>query len=274
MTTTKDRLHQRAVRLVAANRDRVLPRALRRIARSYLDLDGNRSFAPLLNGEARVLEVLGAAGARVIFDVGANVGDWSRLALQLIPDAQVHAFEIVPATAEELARNFADSEQARVNGIGLGEAPGTVEIRFYPSFSEASGVTELPVDIPFELLRCPVTTGELYCAERGVERIDLLKIDVEGFEDRVLKGFEPMLQAGRVEVVQFEYGIPNITSHVLLADFSALFDELGYTVGKIYPLHVDFRAYDRTTDEDFRGPNFLAVKRTRGDLIARLAERS
>jgi hypothetical protein len=37
-------------------------------------------------------------------------------------------------------------------------------------------------------------------------------------------------------------------------------------VGKVYPTYVDFRSY-RLTDEDFRGPNYLAVRRERNDLI-------
>jgi hypothetical protein len=45
----------------------------------------------------------------------------------------------------------------------------------------------------------------------------------------------------------------------LLYDFHSFFKELGYVVGKIYPGYVEFREYDMLDDEDFIGPNYLAV---------------
>src|SRR5690242_12680956 len=101
----KTRAHQHAVRFVASRRRSLPMRALRRAARSYLDLDGNRNFVAAMNGELRVLQILGQSGARVLFDVGANVGEWTVAARALIPTAQIHAFEIVPDIADKLRRN-------------------------------------------------------------------------------------------------------------------------------------------------------------------------
>ncbi len=42
-------------------------------------------------------------------------------------------------------------------------------------------------------------------------------------------------------------------------------------VGKLYPNHVHFRGYDLRRDEDFIGPNFVAVHRGRRDLLEALA---
>jgi hypothetical protein len=85
-----------------------------------------------------------------------------------------------------------------------------------------------------------------------------------------VRGFAGMFDAGAIDAVQFEYGTPNIESHFLLRDFHAFFGERGFTV-KIYPDHVEFRAYDPLTDEDFRGPNYLAVRSERADLLTNLA---
>ena len=264
------RLHQHAVHAVASRRNSPPLRALRRIARSYLDLDGNRSFVPELNGEARLLRVLASYGAGCLFDVGANVGNWTRMALRLVPGAGVHAFELVPDTAAQLMRSLSGHSSVVVNALGLDRKDGEVQVRYFPTFSEGSSVTGTNVDLPFEWRTARVTTGDAYCAKCGIDRIDFVKLDVEGAEDRVLDGFAETLRAGRIGAVQFEYGVPNIDSHYLLADFHRRFAKLGYRIGKLFPNHVDFRPYDRTIDEDFRGPNYVAVRQDLRGLIASL----
>jgi FkbM family methyltransferase len=243
---------------------------MRRFARSYLDLDGNRNYSAATNGEERVFELIARAGCTCVFDVGANVGNWSLRARRLAPAATVHAFEVVPDTAALLARSTASDPRIRTNACGLAREEGQLEVRYYPTFSEGSGVTAA-VDLPFEVRICDVTTGDAYCARNGIERIDFLKVDVEGGEDSVLHGFRGMFGAGAVDTVQFEYGLPNIESHFLLRDFHAFFGEYGFVVGKIYPNHVDFRPYDPYLDEDFRGPNYLAVRSERAAVVAALS---
>jgi hypothetical protein len=70
--------------------------------------------------------------------------------------------------------------------------------------------------------------------------------------------------------VQFEYGYVNVLTKHLLRDFHQLLEAAGLVVGKIYPNHVDFRTY-RLPDEDFLGPNYLAVRRSQERLIAALS---
>jgi len=95
---------------------------------------------------------------------------------------------------------------------------------------------------------------------------------VEGAERLVLKGFSEALDAGRIDVIQFEYGKVAILTHFLLKDFYELFEDKGYAVGKIFPDHVDFRPY-KLEDEDFLGPNYLAVRRERADIIEALEKK-
>jgi hypothetical protein len=115
-----------------------------------------------------------------------------------------------------------------------------------------------------------VTTGDEYCAGRGIAHIDFLKLDVEGLELPALRGFEGMLADGRIDVIQFEYGFINLLPKFLLKDLHEFLNARGYAAGKVFPNYVDFREY-RLTDEDFMGPNYLAVRRDRSDLIALLA---
>jgi hypothetical protein len=106
--------------------------------------------------------------------------------------------------------------------------------------------------------------GDDYVRQRDLGTIDFLKIDVEGAEHLVLKGFRETLEARRIQCVQFEYGAFSIQTRVLLADY---YDALGrnYWIGKIFPGSVEFRDYHWTM-ENFRFANFLGVSRSRPDL--------
>jgi|tagenome__1003787_1003787.scaffolds.fasta_scaffold20844716_2 FkbM family methyltransferase len=268
---TRDRIHARAVSVVAGNRDRLPLRALRRIARSYLDMDAGRCFVPGLNGEHRVLTIVGAEPANTVFDVGANVGEWTASALASFPDAQIHAFELVPDTAERLARRFRADPRVVVNACGLDADAAEIEVTYYPSFSEGSGVNDAHPGFDAETRAARVVAGDEYCRERGIESIDFLKIDVEGGEQRVLAGFDGMLGTRAIKAIQFEYGLTNIVSRVFLADLYDRLGEHGYAIGKIFPKRVDFTPYDGRLHEDFRGPNFIAVAAGHESLVAQLA---
>jgi hypothetical protein len=54
-------------------------------------------------------------------------------------------------------------------------------------------------------MRVPVTTLDRFAATRGIDRVSLLKIDVEGFEPEVLRGAKGLLRAGAIDLVLFEY---------------------------------------------------------------------
>ena len=105
----------------------------------------------------------------------------------------------------------------------------------------------------------------------GIGDIDFLKIDTEGSENLVLEGLLDTLKNRDIKVIQFEYGYINIISKFLLYDFYQFFDELGYTIGKIYPKRVEFKEYN-LKDENFFGPNYVAVKSSETDIIESLAK--
>ena len=261
-------LHSRLTRLIARNRHRRALSGFARGARFYLDAYENWSYDIDRNGERRVLECLSAEGPKCIFDAGANVGKWTSIARQLCPDAQIHSFEVVEQTAGELRSRFAGEPHVTVVSTGLGKDQGEIAVKHYPESSEISGAIR-EYERAFELVSSPVQRGDAYCAEAGIDHIDLLKIDVEGMEYEVLQGFDQMLSNGAIGAVQFEYGPECILTRRLLRDYYTFFSERNFEVGKIYPRGVEFRPY-RFRDEDFRGPNYLAVHADKLELIERL----
>lgn len=223
------------------------------------------------NGEYYILQRLADADLTTFFDVGANVGDWSKTVLDLYPDGtDVYAFEIAPETLAKLQSTAGD--RIKINAFGLSDEDGVQEILFYRDKDTVSTlVTDNAGAIhpeAFERVSVPVRSGDSFCREQGIESVDFLKIDTEGAENRVLAGFSKMIAAGKIVIIQFEYGMANIYSRFLLKDF---YDLLGaeYAIGKLYPSGVDFKPYS-PRDENFSSPNFLAMRRDRSDLIERV----
>jgi FkbM family methyltransferase len=251
-----------------------IDKLLVRLHKEYENLD----YDFYKNGEAAVLRKLAATpGFRTVVDVGANRGDWSLIASELFPQATVHSFEIVPETYSRLVQNCGQRNNIVCHNLGLSDMEGTTTVFFSP---DRSGVATCVPDFSEqfhkyepEKIEARVSTGDLFCAAHGSETIDFLKIDVEGYEHKVLKGFEGMLKKGKIKIIQFEYGYINIDTHFLLKDFHEYLGDFEMKVGKIYPSYVDFRAY-RYSDEDFYGPNYLAVHSACGSCVDSLGNRS
>ena len=85
-------------------------------ANHFLSYYNGWCFELRLNGEERMLRALAQHLAEpTIFDVGANVGEWTGLALHHLPRATVHAFEISPPTAARLHASYQGDSRIKVN---------------------------------------------------------------------------------------------------------------------------------------------------------------
>jgi FkbM family methyltransferase len=236
----------------------------------------NSEFDIEINGEAMLMQRLRPFSPRTVLDVGANIGDWSIAALQYLPDATVHAFEIAPATSAKLIANAAGAgDRLIVNACGLGDTTGQIMLYYTPESDTASSTVSLAMDIArpnhgvtrIEEMTVPITTGDAYMAEHGLTHIDFLKIDVEGAELSVLNGFAGAFARKAIDLVQFEYGQVNLRTRVFLEDFCKFFTAHGFVVGKLLPQGVGFKSFE-LADEDFIGLNFIACRAERGDLVA------
>jgi FkbM family methyltransferase len=238
----------------------------------------NKQYDVDVNGEAATLARLRPFAPKILLDVGANVGDWSLAAAAALPEATIHAFEIAESTAAQLvARTAPLGGRVIANRFGLSDREGEVSIFISPESSTATSTRRDAIEIgaaehgirTIQEQTARVIPGDAYLAQAGIGHVDVLKIDVEGAEQAVLMGFDGAFARGAIDVVQFEYGAISVATRFLLADFHAFFEARGFVVGKILPEGVDFRPYT-PADEDFAGPNFIACRRERADLVEAL----
>jgi FkbM family methyltransferase len=225
-----------------------------------------------INGEFWLLDQIRHLSVEIIFDVGANHGDWSAAASARFPNAAIHAFEIVPATYEYLEDTARRVPNIRPNPFGLADHTGLVEVSVDPNNDGVSSILDLKGirELPQAAIPCAVRSADEYCRDQGIKKIDVLKIDVEGSENLVLNGFGDVWNDGNIGLVQFEYGMSNIYSHFLLIDFWKYFEAKNYRIGKLMPTHVKFTDFSPLY-EDFRGPNYVAVHNSRKDIFEALS---
>lgn len=246
---------------------------LRRIDRVSDRLRGV-SQDPEKNGEARLIRTLAMVRPEVVFDVGANVGDWSALARRHFPDACIHTFEVASETAAQIAERLGPEGFVH-NAFGLSDIDGEVSLKYYGDLSVLTTTLERSRfwDATFETRTATgrVRRGDDYCVEAGIDRIDLLKIDVEGVEHMVLRGFERMLRKGGIRCVQFEYGYANGDVHFLMRDFHEMFEGYGYVVGRVGPLGLELGEWTYAQNDFRSGPNYAALRADDTALIEALA---
>lgn len=133
------------------------------------------------------------SNAHVIFDIGANVGYYSlHWASRVAPGGTIHAFEPVPSTFAWLSRNIALNGLngvIRANNFGLGNVPGSVPV-FLPEFTGcgAASMKNLHPNESSREIEVKLDTLDRYFSSAGLDRLDLIKVDVEGAELFVLQG--------------------------------------------------------------------------------------
>jgi len=195
----------------------------------------------------------------LVFDVGANCGNWSKLALQIEPTLCLYLFEPLPQIfADKISKlsfsphlyNFAFSNQ-------VGKSA------FYNQnfeMSPGSGFFLRPQLIHSIKIEVDTDTIDHFCSLHQVDRIDYLKIDTEGGELRVLQGALNMLMSHQITTMQFEYGGCYLDAHTTLHQMMQLLTQAGYAVFRTSShglIHID--RWDNNSLEDYRYAIYVAV---------------
>jgi FkbM family methyltransferase len=263
--------------------------AIRILAAAYLAVFGRKAFYRwnqfLLNlgargmsvgdpmaktigpGEMTFLRRIARVPGLTVFDVGANVGEYSVRLAKLCPSVRIWAFEPHPGTYQTLSGVAARLGFNALN-LGFSDRPGQIDLYDYAGYPNGLGSPHASVyrqvieDIHGSEATAntvDVTTIDAFIAANNIEHINLLKLDTEGHELPILVGAQKALNAGLIDIVQFEFNEMNAISRTFLHDFYRVLP--GYT---LYRMVVDglakLGAYQPRTHELFFLQNIVAVR--------------
>lgn len=141
----------------------------------------------------------------VVWDVGANIGFYSELFSKWVgANGCVVAFEPYPESAEKIRQRLPDCGWLQIENVALGRQDSTARLTVFANHTtrnhvqyESAGAAGEPT------IEVPVCTGDTVRARLG--RVpNVIKIDVEGFEEEVLLGLDKTLASPEVRAVLAE----------------------------------------------------------------------
>lgn len=183
------------------------------------------------------------------YDVGANIGYFSRLAQSY--GAKVQAFEPHPKILKRLEENLSGLEQIQTNGIALSDQEGEFSLYVPKNFEKNEGVASLePMPDSVEV-KVQTKCLDQIC----FDQIHLMKIDVEGHEASVLRGAKQKLAKKQIDFIVFEeFGGPQ-------AETIQIFAQLGYKVCRLKKTLSGLKLLNLKHDKNipqWEPPNYIA----------------
>jgi FkbM family methyltransferase len=217
------------------------------------------------NGEKKLIHQLIKA-KMIIFDVGANVGEWTKSILEHHSSVNIYAFEPIKNSFDSLSRKLKQYEHVSCFNIAFDKECLNKEMYVYSGLEEAqlSSFYHRPIldtNLQQEPKKIYVKTINLdrFCQEQNINYIDYLKIDTEGAELDVLKGAQHMLASEKIAYIQFEYGGTYRDAHITLEQIYNLLHSNNYHVFRITPFGLIYLNEWQNNFENYRYSNYLAV---------------
>lgn len=183
-----------------------------------------------VTGEAKFLRNLAKENPKLCIDIEANKGDYSKIILEET-ESKTIAFEPLPKPFEQLERMKLKYETRFIcENIGLSDSSGTLDFFFGDSDSQLASFSSEVNEIEFignmniNKMKVPVSSLDLYIGRTGIEelRIDLIKIDTEGFEYKVLKGAQKTIEKFKPKYIQLEFNWHQLHLNQTLKSISEL----------------------------------------------------
>ena len=178
----------------------------------------------------------------VVFDVGANVGNYIESVYSANSASIAYAFEPHPRNfkrLEEKISTISSKDKISIINSAVGDTPDQLEL-YDRSESDGSAHASLYREVIEDIHHAKsinhivqVVTLDQFCDEQDIDHIDLLKIDTEGNELACLRGAKDLLSRRAIRTIQFEFNEMNIISRATFKDFWDLLE--GYRFFRLLP---------------------------------------
>ena len=179
-----------------------------------------------------------------IFDVGAYIGEVTRNYMNMFPYARIYCFEPYAESFRQLEK-LSENRMVRTYQTAVSDHTGKTKLHintdltcnsffsrpksgpvYYPE--KAQNVGEIEVD---------TTTIDSFCEKKNIERIDILKLDVEGAEKKVLNGAFEKLSKHNIYLIYTEVMfVPHYEGGCIFHELTAFLEQYDYTLFNFYNL--------------------------------------
>lgn len=265
------RIFKKLLFLITGNK--YFQRKLQIVFKSVIILMGIGTGAhPSQSGEIGVLKFLtkksqSSNSKLVIFDVGTNKGQFLDLIISNFVSNKyiVYCFEPASSVYSELIEKYQSKKNVVIENLGFDCLTGSSNLYYdFPGSLRTSkykrNLRHLNIDFPYSEF-AEFTTLDDYCRSKRIEKIDLLKLDVEGNEFNILKGAKHLLKNRRIQLITFEFGRAQIDSKTFFKEIYYFLESYHLKKlfrilpnGYLYPVNK----YDESC-EIFFTTNYLAV---------------
>ena len=171
----------------------------------------------------------------IILDVGATIGFMTYQFQRRFPKAVIHAFEPNPSVFSKLQENYFNQRSIHLYPLGVGEKNS--ELLF--NINAKNGTSSFLMPTQYHQLHhagklldpilVSVVCLDDFCKENHIERIDILKLDIEGFELNALKGARELLADQKIDIIYSEVNfLSTYEKQPLFHELTAYLEKMDY----------------------------------------------
>lgn len=226
-----------------------------------------------ISGERNWLRyVLRNHNPTIVFDIGAHTGQYTKELRAAGYNGLIYLFEPHPNTFAKLQIEQGHIENNLLFNIGFSSQSGDALIFDYDLIQEEPGsvhaslyrsvMTDIHKSPSIRERKVALRTLDEFVEAEKIDRISLLKIDTEGSEYPILLGAKKIIEEGRVEIIQFEFGEMNVVSRVFFKDFYDLLNPF-YHIYRLLPGSLlPIKEYSAKYHEIFSYQNLVCIKKS------------
>ncbi|WP_339887762.1 FkbM family methyltransferase [uncultured Flavobacterium sp.] len=178
---------------------------------------------------------------KIIFDCGANVGFVTYQFNKNFPNSLIYAFEPNPQVYKVLCKeSIKQPNKIFTYNLGIGEDNSKLD--FYKNNNTGTSSFLKPNDFHMshlarkhEIITVPIIKIEEFCNENSIENIGILKLDIEGYELKALKGCLKLLENNKIDFIYAEVNlVPTYEGQCLMEEVVSFLRKLNYIPYNIY----------------------------------------
>lgn len=154
---------------------------------------------------------------KIIFDLGATAGDFTEIALAN-GAKKVYAFEPGPVSCDKLRSNFAGDERVVAEELAVSDEITVLKNVTWLNSWCLGNPNEIPLPVSpgacdiegYDLIDIKTTTLDAYATEKGIEHVDIIKMDIDGYEYKALRGATKLLECRPFLYMELSFYVDSI----------------------------------------------------------------